>query len=609
MKKAFLSILLIIITLSSVYAADYSLFSSGTPILYGEEDFIRRVEEKAGDREPVGLVLTGGSARALAHIGVLKYMEENGIVPDFIIGNSMGSIVGLLYAYGLSPDQILYIFESVDIGTLFDLNLPVGQGLISADRFVNFLKAYLGEDLKLEELKIPVIAMCEDLVTKRSVLLCEGDFYDALLGSFALPVYFSSVEYGEHLLVDGAIANIAPVNFAYRYTDNVIVSTTFYSNPDINLKNAITSLNVSFDIGKRRTAMAEIMEHPEITWIRCNVESFSFMQFSAGVELAQRGYDSCLEVSEALKKFSSYDMTEELKEFRAEKQKDIEEATKTFNIFNFAPASETKISYPVIEGKSFGRGEEKSYYRDDTAIGTGVRVSSGNFTGLLTIGGAFSLDNQNFYVKPVISADLTQYLAKRFELNGNFSWYFGKKYSAVQTLKYKVNMPENLILSVGEKFEAASSKPATLSLFADFGYENKMLETLLSLEGGLELNKDKKVFAKLDAKADIMIPETVISTGLEASVIKTKSSTAAEAILNVCYNFEKDFTFGEMFIFSDTKAGVYVDLSSEGAFIHEAGILFNTDMGLIGLRIIPVSVIFGYQFDSNAVHLAFETQI
>ncbi|MCR5760831.1 MAG: patatin-like phospholipase family protein [Sphaerochaetaceae bacterium] len=606
MKKLVLIILLVLVSLSSAFALDSSLSLSGTPIVYGEEDFIRRVEEKADGREPVGLVLTGGSARALAHIGVLKYMEENGIVPDFIIGNSMGSIVGLLYAYGLSPDQILDIFESVDIGTLFDLNLPVGRGLISTDRFINFLKLYLGEDLRLEDLKIPVIAVCEDLVSKRSILLCEGDFYDALLGSFALPVYFSSIEYGEHLLIDGAVANIAPVNFAYRYTDNVIVSTTFYSNPDLNLKNAITALNVSFDIGKRRKAMAEIAEHPEIVWIRCDVESFSFMQFSAGLELAQRGYNSCLEVAEELKAFASEAQMEDLNSFRAGKDEEIKSATKAFNVFSFAPSSETVVSYPVIEGKSFGRGQEKSYYRDDTALGTGVRLSSGNFTGVMTIGGAFSLDSENFYIKPVLSLDLTQYFARRFELNGNVSWYFNSSFSAVQTLRYVVDMPENFDLSVGEKFEAHSGESVIFSLFADAQYENKGLEAALCLEGGFE---GKDLFVRVLPEVQYRIPGTSFSAAADAEVKSVKGSTTAEALLNVSYNFDKDFTFGEMFIFSGTKAGVYIVAGSEGPLVNEAGLSFETDMGLIGLRTIPVSLILGYQFDANAVHLAFETQL
>ena len=83
------------------------LILADIPIAYGEEEFRSRILERTGgERDPIGLVLTGGSARAFAHLGVLEYMEENGIEPDFIISNSMGSIIAVLYAAGLSPQQI-----------------------------------------------------------------------------------------------------------------------------------------------------------------------------------------------------------------------------------------------------------------------------------------------------------------------------------------------------------------------------------------------------------------------------------------------------------------------------------------------------------------------
>ncbi|HHU89355.1 MAG TPA: patatin, partial [Spirochaetales bacterium] len=75
------------------------VLSSTIPILYGDHSFRERILERTqGERDPIALVLSGGSARAFAHIGVLKYLEEEGIVPDLIISNSMGSMVGILYA-------------------------------------------------------------------------------------------------------------------------------------------------------------------------------------------------------------------------------------------------------------------------------------------------------------------------------------------------------------------------------------------------------------------------------------------------------------------------------------------------------------------------------
>ena len=145
------------------------LLLAATPIRYGEEAFLARIQARTGGlRTPVGLVLSGGSARAFAHIGVLRRLEEAGIVPDFIVANSMGSIIGLLYAAGLSPGQIYQLVSSTDLGRLFEPVLPLGGGILDPGRFSDLIRLYLG-DLRLEDLPIPILVACEDLKTKRAI--------------------------------------------------------------------------------------------------------------------------------------------------------------------------------------------------------------------------------------------------------------------------------------------------------------------------------------------------------------------------------------------------------------------------------------------------------
>ena len=126
LKRFFALAMLAAVLAASVFAsdadiADTGLLISDIPVTYGDEGFRERILERTGgDRDPVGLVLTGGSARALAHIGVLQYLEENGIVPDFIVSNSMGSIIALLYAAGLSPADISELLMSADLSDLFN---------------------------------------------------------------------------------------------------------------------------------------------------------------------------------------------------------------------------------------------------------------------------------------------------------------------------------------------------------------------------------------------------------------------------------------------------------------------------------------------------------
>jgi NTE family protein len=290
MKRILLLIMLFLVLLVPAFAESQDLLLADQPIRYGEQDFIRRIEERTkNEREPIGLVLSGGSARAFAHVGVLKALESQGIVPDFIISNSMGSIISILYASGMSPDQIVQLMEGLDFGSLFSVELPVNEGLLSAARLQSLVLSLIGKDTRIEDLDIPVLIVTEDLVSKRQVHICEGDLGDILLASFALPVYFSSIPYESHLLVDGGLANIAPVSIAYEYTDNVIVSTSFYEGIGLNRKNPLTALNIAIDIGKRRQAVTDLIKHPDCLWIRCDVEGFSFMDFKLVGVLTDRG--------------------------------------------------------------------------------------------------------------------------------------------------------------------------------------------------------------------------------------------------------------------------------------------------------------------------------
>lgn len=269
---------------------DDPLLRTDQTIYRGEADFISRIEQPISGRDkPLGLLLSGGSARAFAHIGVLQRLEEAGYVPDFIVTNSMGSIVGLLYAAGISPDTILELFLSFDFFSLFEPEFPLHGGVLNPGSFVELFEELVPFD-NISEMPIPVAVVCEDLRSKRRVVLMEGDFSTVLAASFALPFYFPPRNLAELRLIDGGITNLAPLAIPYRYSDTVMVSTTFYQKK-LNLSNPMTNLNVAMDIGKSRRAVSNIKEYDPI-WIRCNVENFSFMDWRSIEELIARGHES-----------------------------------------------------------------------------------------------------------------------------------------------------------------------------------------------------------------------------------------------------------------------------------------------------------------------------
>ena len=429
-KKLLFSVLVLTFTLSSLFAEtnEYTntsdaILAADIPIKYGDAAFRKRILEKTqGQRSPVGLVLSGGSARAFAHIGVLKYLEEQGIVPDFIISNSMGSIVGLMYAAGMSADQILESVTSVSLQTLFDLTFPLEGGILDPSRFLAKMTSILGQDLQLETLSIPIIVVSEDLVTKRQIQISEGDFYTVLQASFALPVYFPPVAFKGHLLLDGGITNLVPIKLAYEYADSVIVSTTFYDVDTLNLKNPLTLLNVSIDISKRRRGVEELKAFMDDSiWIRCAVEDISFMEFSSVKELTAKGYASAKLQQEKLQTLPQTLSDEFLDEKRQTYSKRMALSQEEYRLFSHEEQYKTSLLF------SFGFDSEQdlfddNYLKDDNTLGIRFALRSGDLNFTVNTGMALqSYINDRMAALPAIRTQLDYYFLKYFKVSANAS--------------------------------------------------------------------------------------------------------------------------------------------------------------------------------------------
>ncbi len=409
-SKRLLLLIVVALVLSCALFAQRAddILSADIPIAYGEAAFRSRILERTGgERSPVGLVLSGGSARAFAHIGVLRYLEEEGIIPDFIISNSMGSIVGLLYSAGLSPDQIYSAVTGVSIQTLFDLGLPLSGGLLDSSRFLSNLASVLGDDLDLSRLAIPIIVVTEDLVTKRQVLLSEGDFYTVLKASYALPVYFDPVEFRGHLLIDGGITNLVPVELAFEYADSVIVSTTFYDIDTLDLKNPLTILNVSLDIGKRRTGVEELKANlDKVIWIRNAVEDVSFMEFSRVQYLSQKGYESARAQSVQIAALPKGERWSSLSDLRSDIQVKLKASQARYALYEHVPMhTPSSLLGPSLSSEGHKR------LADDFDFGLGYRWATGDLATTATLGGNFSLSSSDtFSAMPAFTATVDYHL-------------------------------------------------------------------------------------------------------------------------------------------------------------------------------------------------------
>ncbi len=225
----------------------------------------------------IGLALSGGGARGMAHIGVIRALEEEGITPDYITGVSMGSIVGCLYAMGYSADDIEIIFREID----WDLNISddiseknvifdekklfrtqllslsydkrhIGapSGLVFGQQIsatINYYTFPVANIHNFDSLKIPFRVVATDIENFEAVVLKSGNLADAVHASMAVPTAFSPVEINNRLLVDGGVVHNFPVSDVKEMGANFVIGS--YTGRSLYTKKELTSIkNVAAQI-------------------------------------------------------------------------------------------------------------------------------------------------------------------------------------------------------------------------------------------------------------------------------------------------------------------------------------------------------------------------
>ncbi|MBV9079569.1 MAG: patatin-like phospholipase family protein [Elusimicrobia bacterium] len=188
----------------------------------GAEAAWRSVREmKPGQRPRVVLVLGGGGARGLAHIGVLRVLEEEGIPIDEIVGVSVGAMVGALYSSGLSVDKIELLTHDIGWQSLTDfshsamLKLVISDELLSSKRMEDYLAQQIGRK-HFSDLNIPFSCVATDIRTGERVVFKEGPVAVATRASATIPAIFKPVEYRQRLLVDGGLVDNLPTDVPNR---------------------------------------------------------------------------------------------------------------------------------------------------------------------------------------------------------------------------------------------------------------------------------------------------------------------------------------------------------------------------------------------------------
>lgn len=301
---------------------------------------VTRAEQATPQRKKVGLVLSGGGAKGMAHIGALKVIEEAGIPIDYIVGTSMGSIIGGLYAIGYTPEQMDSMVRKQDWQFLlsdrtprsdknmaeretdeqFIISVPFSKtairevtgGLIKGQNISNlFSQLTLGyhDSIDFNRFPIPFACVAEDIVKGEEKVFHHGVLATAMRASMAIPGVFTPVRLDGMVLVDGGVVNNYPVNVARQMGADYIIGVDVQSQ----LKPASELVNAGSILGQLVDLMGQDLylknKAETNTYIKVNVKGYSAASFTQpaidslivrGEEAARQNYEELLELKRAM---------------------------------------------------------------------------------------------------------------------------------------------------------------------------------------------------------------------------------------------------------------------------------------------------------------------
>ncbi|PJF41916.1 MAG: hypothetical protein CUN55_10960 [Phototrophicales bacterium] len=173
----------------------------------------------------IGLVLGGGGSRGIAHIGVLDVLQDANIHIDFIVGTSMGGIIGALFAAGIDPDIMAERISDLVGGNLFVRNAFSARARQAMVR--KYLEPILA-DKTFADLNIPLTVMAVDVIHGQEISLNEGELIPALLATSAVPAVFPTVEINGLVLADGGVIDSLATHVGYAQNPDILIAVDVY---------------------------------------------------------------------------------------------------------------------------------------------------------------------------------------------------------------------------------------------------------------------------------------------------------------------------------------------------------------------------------------------
>ncbi|MGC9151166.1 MAG: patatin-like phospholipase family protein [Microbacter sp.] len=181
---------------------------------------LRRLRDPKEPPYKLGIALSGGGIRGMAHLGIIQAMEEHGLRPEIISGVSAGSIVGALYADGHTPKEIARFFQESKFFQLAKVALPT-KSLMTSERLYKAIGQLL-HATTFEELHLPLIINITDLTDGRPVYINSGPLLDIVMASSSIPIVLNPIEIGGRQYVDGGLTCNLPAKIVRAQCQELI---------------------------------------------------------------------------------------------------------------------------------------------------------------------------------------------------------------------------------------------------------------------------------------------------------------------------------------------------------------------------------------------------
>ncbi len=216
-------------------------------------------------KKKIGLALGSGAVRGLAHIGILKSLEQNGIKPDFIAGTSMGAIIGGLYASGVSIKELEELTVHMGQKSYWKILAPGLSltGFIDAHNVIKFLSLYV-KDKNIEDFPIPFSAVATDFKTGCRHVFSQGSLFDAIRASSSIPIVFSPAVVKGTLYMDGGLTEPVPIRLVKEMGADIIIAVNVVPSPEYHKK----SINLRKEIihpNKQKIDLLDILPVKKLT--------------------------------------------------------------------------------------------------------------------------------------------------------------------------------------------------------------------------------------------------------------------------------------------------------------------------------------------------------